>query len=169
MTGAELRDLARRDTLWCDGYDDATNDCEQITLMTLRDDGGLSQTTTLLLEEQPRMQAFLGEVDQIVGDQLCSVIDSRDLPAGFLLEGHVVPEPEASTLRQALIESLVDLHGKTVCQAFYRGPDPSHVREVITVDGKRRQDLESTYILREGAKGFVLRAAPPEKAPGTKI
>jgi hypothetical protein len=169
MTAAELRDLAHRDVLWCDGYEAATDDCEQITLMQVRKDGILTQTTTLLLEEQPRMQAFLGELDKFVGDKLCSVIDSHDLPAGFLLEGHVVQEPNASTLRQALIETLVDLHGKTVCQAFYRGPDPNRVREVITVDGKRREDLESLYILREGARGFALRAAPPEKAPGTKI
>jgi hypothetical protein len=169
MTGAELLDLARREMLWCDGYEAATDDCEQITLMQVRADGVLTQTTTLLLEEQPRLQAFLGEVDKIDGGRLCSVIDSRDMPAGFLLEGHVVPEPNASTLRQALIDSLVDLHGKTVCQAFYRGPDPNRVREVITVDGKRREDLESTYMLRDGARGFALRAAPPEKAPGTRI
>lgn len=169
MTVAEVRDLARHGLVWCDGFHADTEDCDQVTLIEAQPDGRLVQTTTLLLETAPLLQAYLIEVDEVMGDRLCSVVDTATIPAGFTLEGKPVPEPTAGVLRKALLESLNDLQGKTVCQVFYRGADASRVREEITVDGKRRKDLESSYVLRDGEAGFALRAPPAEKSKGTHI
>jgi hypothetical protein len=170
LTAAEIRDIARADKLWCDGYDAATGDCEQVTLIQILPDGRLTQTTALTLAEEPLLQAYFGEVDGFNGDRICNLIDTNEMPMGFTLEGAPVPEPEASKLRSALLETLADLAGKRVCQSFFRGADPNRIREEITVDGKRRTDLESVYQLRDGAEGFALRAPrSDDKDSGVRI
>ena len=158
LTAADIRELARREVLWCDDYHSGADDCDAITLVRLSPDGKLAETTTLLISEGPRLQAFLGEVDEIHGDQVCNRVKAATLAMAFTLEGRAVSADAAVGLRSVLSSSLIDLDGKTVCQSFYRGADPLQLREEVTVDGKRREDLETTYQLREGGvNGFSLR------------
>jgi hypothetical protein len=163
LTGPEIRDLAHREMLWCDTYHEQTDDCQMVTLVRLRSDGKLSQTTTWVVEQKPLLQVYVGDLDQVEGDRICSVIDAQQMPIAFTLNGKTVPDPLASALRQTLLELFAPLHGKRVCQAFYRGPDPNRLREEVTVDGKRRPDLESNYVLRDGTSGFALRPETDEK------
>jgi hypothetical protein len=159
LTGAEIRDLAKREVLWCDAHHPDADDCEAITLIRLAPDGRLAESTTLLVSDGPRLQAFIGEFDDIKGDQVCSKVAVADMPMSFVLEGKAVSGDAATGLRAVLVSSLADLDGKLVCQSFYAGSDPMQLREEVTVEGKRRKDLETTYLLRESATdGFGLRA-----------
>ena len=159
LTGAEIRELAQREMLWCDGWEDDTGDCDADTLLRLADDGRIVETTSLLISERPRLQVIFGDFDQIRGDQICSVMNVVEMPIAFTLEGRAVPSLLSLQLRAQVAESFAELDGKLICQSFYRGSDPTRLREQVTVDGKRREDLESNYVLREGAEGFALR--PP--------
>jgi hypothetical protein len=164
LSGAEIRELAQREMLWCDTYHEKTDDCQMVTLVRMLPDGRLAQTTTWVVEQKPLLQVYVGDVDQFEGDRICSVIDTEQMPIMFSLNGKTVPDPLASALKQTLLELFAPLHGKRVCQAFYRGSDPTRLREEVTVDGKRRPDLESRYVLRDGGSGFALRAETDEKA-----
>jgi len=159
LNAEEIRALAKREVLWCDDYKAANDDCEAITLIRLAPDGRLAETTTLLISDGPRLQAFLGEFDDVKGDRVCSKVAVASMPMSFVMEGKPVSDDAAMGLRAVLAQSLADLDGKTVCQSFYRGADPDKLREEVTVDGKRREDLETTYLLRpnDGA-GFGLRS-----------
>ncbi|HEY3811840.1 MAG TPA: hypothetical protein VGL66_01330 [Caulobacteraceae bacterium] len=157
LNAQEIRDLAKRELLWCDDFHAQNGSCEAVTLITLAPDGRLAETTTLLLSEGPRLQAFIGEVDVVDGDRVCSKVAASTLPIAFTLEGHSVPADAANGLRDAVVSSLAELDGKTICQTFYRGADPNQLREEVTVDGKRRKDLETVYRLHDGKDGFDLR------------
>ena len=171
LTAAEIRDLAHREMLWCDTYHERTDDCQMVTLVRLRPDGRVTQATTWVVEQKPLLQVYVGDVDQVEGDRICSIVDTQQMPIAFTLNGKNVPDPLASALKQTLMELFAPLHGKHVCQAFYRGADPNRLREEVTVDGKRRPDLESNYVLRDGAAGFALRSETDQKksSGGTRI
>lgn len=164
LNATEIRDLAHKELLWCDGYHDATDDCQMVTLVRLLPDGRFAQTTTWVVEQKPLLQVYVGDIDKMEGDRICSVVDTEQMPVAFTLNGKAVPEPLAGALKRTLVELFAPLHGKRVCQAFYRGADPNRLREEVTVDGRRRPDLESHYVLREGTAGFALRSETDEKA-----
>jgi hypothetical protein len=157
LNAQEIKDLAKKELLWCDSYRSQSGSCDAITLVTLAPDGRLAETTTLLLSDGPRLQAFIGEVDDVKNDMVCSRVSAANLPIAFTLEGQAVPASASAGLRGVLVESLSELDGKTICQTFYRGSDPNRIREEVTVDGKRRKDLETVYMLHDGHDGFDLR------------
>lgn len=171
LSGSEIRDLAKREVLWCDDYRKDSDDCSGVTIVRLLPDGRVTQTTTILVSDSPRLQAFIGDVDQIKGDQVCGVVKANETVVSFTLEGKPVPQLAGLRLKAVLLSVLAELEGKTMCQSFYRGEDPGRLREEVTVDGQRRTDLESTYVLREGADGFALRAqiSASEDDTGKKI
>jgi hypothetical protein len=157
LSGAEIRDLAKREVLWCDDYRRASDDCSGVTVVRLLPDGRVTQTTTILVSESPRLQAFIGDIDKIEGDRVCGVIKAADTAVSFTLDGKPVPELAGLRLKAVLLSVLAELEGKTMCQSFFRGGDKTRLREEVTVDGARRKDLESTYVIREGKDGFALR------------
>jgi hypothetical protein len=165
LSGAEIRDMAKREVLWCDDYRKSSDDCSGVTVVRLLPDGRVSQTTTVLVSNSPRLQAFIGDVDQIKGDQVCGVVKAADTAVSFTLDGKPVPELAGLRLKAVLLSVLAELEGKTMCQSFYRGRDPMRLREEVTVDGARRQDLESTYVIREGRDGFALRPQIDDSEP----
>lgn len=171
LNAQEIRDLAHREMLWCDSYHANTDDCQMVTLVRLAPDGRVTQTTTWVVEQKPLLQVYVGDVDQLEGDRICSTVDAQQMPVAFTLNGKNVPDPLSSALKQTLMELFAPLSGKRVCQAFFRGPDPTRLREEVTVDGKRRTDLESNYVLRDGSAGFALRAEADDKGSsgGNKV
>jgi hypothetical protein len=164
LTADEIRQLAHEGMLWCDSYHSATDDCQMVTLVGLLPDGRIGQTTTWVVEDKPLLQVYVGDVDQFEGDRICSTVDTRGMPIGFTLEGKAVPDSLSGALKQTLMQLFKPLEGQRVCQAFYRGTDPTRLHEEVTVNGRRRPDLESSYVLRAGADGFALRSETDEHA-----
>jgi hypothetical protein len=168
LSAAEIRDLAQRQMMWCDGYHPDTDDCQIVTLVSLLPDGRVGQTATWEETESPTIQIFVGEVDQFDGDRICNVVDTKTIPIAVTVNGKAVSATLAATLRPIIDKMFASLQGKVVCQAFYRGADPTRLREEVTVNGRRQPDLESNYVLRPGSDGFALRNATAG-SKGTKI
>jgi hypothetical protein len=95
LSAQEIKDLARREVLWCDNYQSKSDDCEAVTLVQLAPNGQLAETTTMLISDGPRLQAFIGEVDDLTGDQVCSKVAAARMPFAFTLEGKAVPADAA--------------------------------------------------------------------------
>lgn len=157
LTAAEIRDIARREMLWCEEYEAATDDCSVVTLVRLLPDGRLAETSTMLLTESPSMQIYIADTNAIDGDRMCSKVEADKTQFSFVLEGQPAPEAAALGLRMLFAAQLQELDGKMLCQSFFRGEDPNVIREEITVDGERRTDLESVYQLRDGGTALKLR------------
>lgn len=162
MTGDEIRDIARRELLWCEEYDAGKDDCEVVSLLRLKPDGSLSETSTLLLQAEPRLMVYIADTDSIDGDRLCGKVESQKTRFAFTLEGQAMSSEAAATLQALFRSQMGEFEGKTLCQAFFRGENPNIIREEITIDGERRTDLESTYHLHEGGAALNLR---PQLAP----
>lgn len=157
LTAAEITDIARRELLWCESYEAATDDCEVVTLVRITPDNRLAMTSTILLTQTPNMQIYIADTGQIDGDRVCSKFEAARTQFVFTMDGQPAPEATAAGLRLLFLAQLQEFEGKTMCQAFFRGDDPMVIREEITVDGERRTDLESTYRLYEGGTALKLR------------
>lgn len=164
MTADEIRDIARREMLWCESFDPEANSCDTITLIRLAPDGRLAETATVLVQAQPRLQVYIADHDTLDGDRLCSVIESEKTGFSFTLDGRPLQGTEALGLRLLFMSQLTEFEGKTLCQTFFWSGEDGAVREEITVDGKRRTDMESTYKLHDGNQGLDLR---PQSSPET--
>lgn len=169
LTADEIRDIARRELLWCEEYNAKTDDCEVITLVRLLPDGRLAETSTQLLSEEPNLQVYIADTDRIEGDRLCSKIEADRTQFAFTVDGQPASEAAALGLRMLFVAQLEEFDGKTLCQAFFRGDDPSVIREEITVDGERRTDMESTYHLREGSTALKLRPQITEDEENSQV
>jgi len=167
ITADEIRDIARREMLWCESFDAAGQDCETVTLLRLLPDGRLAETSTRLLQEDPRLQVFIADSGAIDGDRVCSKIDSNRTGLSFTLDGRVLPTAESVVLRLMFMALMTEYEGKTLCQSFAWGDEPNEVVEEITLDGERRPELESTYMLREGEAGLNLRAGDSQNGSAT--
>jgi len=157
LTADEIRDIARRELLWCEEYSAQTDDCQVITLIRLMPDGSLAETSTQLISERPSLQVYIADTDRLEGDRVCSKVEADKTRFAFTIDGQAAPETTTLGLRMLFVAQLEEFDGKTFCQAFFRGEDPNIIREEITVDGERRTDLESTYHLREGTSALKLR------------
>ena len=167
LTATELRDIARREMLLCENYVAATDDCDIITLLRLTPEGAVAETSTLLVSETPNLQVYIADSSQIEGDRLCSKLDISRVNFAFTLDGQPAPPATSAALQLLFMAQLAELDGKTLCQAFFHGDRPGELREEITVDGQRRTDLESTYVLREGSERLKLRPQADTEDKGT--
>lgn len=162
VTAAEIRDIAQREMLWCERYEDGGKDCDVVTLKRLLPDGRLAETSTLLLQDQPRLQVYIADFGAFEDDRLCTKMDSASTGFSFTLDGRPLEAAESLGLRLLFMAQMTEFEGKTLCQGFWWGDEPNEVVEEITVDGERRPDLESTYMLHDGDTGLNLR---PQVSP----
>ncbi|HYF23956.1 MAG TPA: hypothetical protein VD929_11215 [Caulobacteraceae bacterium] len=157
LTGDDLRDLARRETLWCDTYVEKTDDCDAITLLRLLPDGRVAETSQLLIQQDPNVDVVIQDTVRIDGDRLCERFADLSEKMRFRMNGSPAPAMLSLQLQALFAASTQDLEGKMVCQAFYRDEATGELREELTVDGARREDLESVYRIKEGDGAWMLR------------
>jgi len=157
LTGDDLRDLARRETLWCDSYVEKTDDCDAITLLRLLPDGRVLQTSQVLIQQDPNVDVVIQDTVEVRGDQLCEKFEGLSDKMRFRMNGSPAPAMLSLQLGALFASATQDLEGKTVCQAFYRDEATGELREEMTADGVRREDLESVYRLKEGEGAWMLR------------
>lgn len=159
MTGEQIRDLARRDMVWCENYRPDKKDCETLTLVSLLPDGSLRETGVMRLAKSPDLKMVIDGRSEIEGNRVCSVFGDDTVKLGFLLNDRPVPQGAVGAIERVVREAMAEFEGKTLCQTFYRGASDSELRETITVDGQRREDLESVYRLQADEAGLDVRSA----------
>lgn len=160
LTADQIRDIARKDMVWCENYRAASKDCESLVMVSLMPDGSLRETGLLRLSDKPDLQLVMDGKSTITGDKVCSVFGDETVTMSFVLNGRQLPVSSAPSLEAIVKEAMSEFEGKTLCQTFYRGQSEADLREVVTLDGERREDLESVYRLQADEAGLNLRATP---------
>jgi hypothetical protein len=158
LTGAQLKDLAQREMVWCENYRAAQKDCETLVLVSLQPDGSLRETGALRIARTPDLMLVIDGRSRIEGDRICSVYDEETTKLAVVLNGQPVPSFMARELEGVVRDAMAEFKGKTLCQSFYADGGAERLREEVTVDGQRRPDLESTYRLQPDESGLDLRA-----------
>lgn len=162
LSADQIRDLARRELVWCENYRPTQKDCETLTLISLLPDGTLRETGVVRLATTPDLKMVMDGRSSLQGNRVCSVFGDDTVKLGFLLNDQPIPEAAVGAIESAVREAMSEFDGKTLCQTFYRGSSDAEVRETITVDGQRRTDLESVYRLQPDESGLDVRGPAPD-------
>lgn len=157
LSAEQLRDLARREMVWCENYRPAQSDCETMTLVSLLPDGTLRETGVMRLSRTPDVKLVIDGRSRIDGDRICSVYDGDSLQFSFVMNGRPMPRAASLDLERVVREAMEEFRGKTLCQAFFVQGSPERLREEVTVDGARREDLESLYRVQPDERGLDVR------------
>ena len=72
LTDDEVRDLARREVVWCENWSDDTRDCESLYMLRGGADGALIQSGMFVMSEQPAIRVLVAEVVTLIDGRLCS-------------------------------------------------------------------------------------------------
>lgn len=166
LTGDQIRDLAKREVVWCENYRPIEKDCESLSMVSLQPDGGLRETGALRMSSTPDLLLVVDGRSRIEGNRICSVYQEETTKLAFVLNGSPVPAILARNLLGLARESMEEFRGKTLCQSFYTEGSMERLREEVTVDGQRRPDLESVYRIQPDEAGLAIRApeADPEES-----
>lgn len=160
LTDAEVLDLAHREAVWCENWSEATRDCDSLYMLRQEADGTLVQAGMFLFSETPRIQVFVAEPVALADGRLCSSGSTDELNIRATLDGR--PSPEATMMIRALFaEAMADFAEAEICQQLLSAADPEAMGEIITADGERLTDFESTYRLGTLESGFLLRPMAP--------
>jgi hypothetical protein len=158
LTGDQLRELARREMVWCENHRPAKNDCETMTLVSLLPDGTLRETGVMRLSSTPDMKLVIDGRSRLEGDRICSVYNEDSVKVGFVMNGEPMPAMATQELERLVRDAMDEFRGKTLCQTFYSDGSAERLREEVTVDGARRRDLESRYRIQADEAGLDVRA-----------
>lgn len=157
LSGEQLRDIVRREMVWCENYRAAEKDCETLTLVSLQADGSLRETGAIRLAASPDLTLVVDGPSRIEGDRICSVYTEESVKLAILVNGRPAPSAASGELETLVRSTMAEFLGKTFCQTFYAEGSPERLREEVTVDGARRPDLESIYRLQPDEAGLGLR------------
>lgn len=156
LTDAEVLDLADRQVVWCENWSDETRDCETLYTLRREADGSLISAGMFILTQTPLIQVTIADRVTLQDGRLCSSGSTDDLNIVASRDGR--PSTEASLMvRFLMAESMAEYAETTICQQLLATDDPEYLDEIITADGERLYDFESTYRLGTFDSGFLLR------------
>jgi hypothetical protein len=159
VTAAEIRDLARREAVWCENWSAETRDCDAVYMLRLGAGGALISTAMMQFSADPVVTVITAEPARLEGDRICTSGDTRDLNIEVLMNGVAAPLDVALAVRLTFASAMQEYAEKTMCQRLLATGDPALFEEEITADDVRLPDFESSYRMGDASSGFVLR--PP--------
>jgi hypothetical protein len=163
LTDDEVRDLARREVVWCENWSDDTRDCESLYMLREGADGALIQSGMFVMSEQPAIRVLVAEVVTLIDGRLCSSGSTDELNIQATMDGQ--PSLEASLMVRALFtEAMAEYADAQICQQLFATDDPAALEEIITADEERLPDFESSYRLGTVETGFLLRPVMDEES-----
>lgn len=158
---AEIRAIAERETLWCAGWDDADQSCESLALYRPSTEraGEIDESVMLQIAAAPEVRLVVYGASRFEGDRLCTDYAVADVRVVVLIDGTPADEDVAAPVVAVFEEAMAEFEGKRICTRYLRVAE-DRLRDEVTVDGARREDLESEYRL------FPFDRAPRLRAPG---
>lgn len=156
LTDEEVMDLVRREAVWCENWSDETRDCDSLYMLRQEADGGLVQIGMFALTEAPAVQAVIADRVTLADGRLCSSGSVEELSIRATIDGRASPEA-ALMFQDMLAQAMAEFAEAEICQQLVDTGDPERLGEIITADGDRLSDFESTYRLGTVETGFLLR------------
>lgn len=156
LTGKSLLSLMAGDKVWCSGWRDKDQSCEDVAFIEVKGKQ-VSQTSRFRMLADPDVQLVVRETLKLEGGALCATFRFSALETVVLRDGEPAQPEEALPLLAAMAESMADLEGKKACEAYTRDSDTGEVRGRVTLDGEHAPEFDSIYRLIEPDTRILLR------------
>ncbi|MFZ5668938.1 MAG: hypothetical protein ACOY4K_05555 [Pseudomonadota bacterium] len=147
VTREGLVDLLKGERVWCSGWHEADQSCEDVSFVDLAEGGKVLQTSRLRMSADPDLQMVVRETVEIEGGALCSTFRFEALDIVILMDERPASAELALPLLGVLAESMAGLEGKKACESYVRNEATGELRSTVTLDGVEAPEFNSTYRL----------------------
>ena len=140
-----LRGLATSGEALCGGWRDRDDSCEDVGFMELLPQDQVLHTYRFRISFEPDYEIVMQETATIEDGALCSTYSLANLTVRVLADGQAAPTEQTLAISAMFEESLAEFEGKQVCESYFRDQATGELTTVVTIDGVRNPDLESSY------------------------
>ncbi|WGM39131.1 hypothetical protein [Caulobacter sp. NIBR1757] len=140
-----LRGLAASGEALCGGWRDRDDSCEDVGFMELLPQDQVLHTYRFRISFEPDYEIVMQETATIEDGALCSTYSLANLTVRVLADGQAAPTEQTLAISAMFEESLAEFEGKQVCESYFRDQATGELTTVVTIDGVRNPDLESSY------------------------
>ena len=145
LDGEALRGLAQSGNPLCGGWRDRDDSCEDLGFMELLPQDQVLHTYRFRISFEPDYEVVMQETATIKDGALCSIYSVANLKVRVLSDGQAAPTEQSLAIGVLFQESLAAYEGKQVCESYFRDQATGELTTVVTIDGERDPDLESSY------------------------
>jgi hypothetical protein len=140
----------------CYGPNVERRSCVSIGAYAKDADGAIQNTATVLLAVQPLIVMRTTAAVQVKGEAVCAVLAIRDIEtAEFTVDGQPAAPDNAASIRRGIAPAYKQVLDRELCTTYE--PDGEDTKALVTVDGRRRPDLDLRVRWVAPGEGFEVK------------
>ena len=152
-----LLTMLKAQQVWCSGWRDTDQSCEDIAFIDLLPDNKARQVSRYRMSAAPNLEMVVRETVNIEGPGLCSVFRFDDLEIVVLVDDEPAPMEQATSILAELAQSMAHLEGKKSCETYVHDEATGELKAHVTLDGEAAPEFDSTYRLIKPDTRILLR------------
>ncbi|MDP1629833.1 MAG: hypothetical protein Q8L66_00255 [Caulobacter sp.] len=157
LTREALLATLKGDNVWCSGWRERDQSCEDIAFTDLLSGDKVRQVSRYRMSDDPDLQMVIRETVIVEGAALCSTFHFEDLEIVVLMDDDPAPPEQAAPLLGMLAEAMASLEGKKACEAYVRDEATGELHATVTLDGEPAPEFDSIYRLITPDTRILLR------------
>jgi len=169
LTRDSLLTVLKAQQVWCSGWRDADQSCEDIAFIDLLPDNKVRQISRYRMSAEPNLEMVVRETVNIEGQGLCSVFRFDDLEIVVLVDDEPAPMEQAVSILAVLAQSMAHLEGKKSCETYVRDEASGELKARVTLDGEAAPEFDSIYRLIKPDTRILLRPMFQENDESTAV
>ena len=140
----------------CYGPNVERRSCVSIGAYSKDPAGAIQNDATVLLAVQPQIVMRTTAAVQVKGEAVCAVLAARDVEtAQFIIDGQPAAADNADSIRRGIAPAYKQVLNRELCTTYE--PDGAEMKALVTVDGRRRPDLDLRVRWVSPAEGFEVK------------
>jgi hypothetical protein len=157
LTRDGLLAVLKSDRVWCSGWRDQDQSCEDVAFIDVLPGDQVRQVSRYRMSTDPDLQMVVRETVTVEGGALCSTFSFDDLEIVVLMDEEPAPAEQALPILAILAQSMSGLEGKKACEAYVRDEATGELRATVTLDGQAAPEFDSIYRLITPDTRIMLR------------
>ncbi|HRD26959.1 MAG TPA: hypothetical protein PLO65_01525 [Caulobacter sp.] len=157
LTREALLTLLKTDQVWCSGWRDSDQSCEDIAFIDMLPGDKVRQVSRYRMSAEPNLEMVVRETVSLEGGELCSTFRFNDLEIVVLMDNQPAPIEQAAPILAILAQSMAHLEGKKSCEAYVRDEATGDLKAHVTLDGESAPEFDSIYRLIRPDTRILLR------------
>ncbi|MDO9223717.1 MAG: hypothetical protein Q7U20_08420 [Caulobacter sp.] len=169
LTRDSLLTVLKTGQVWCSGWRDADQSCEDIAFIDLLPDDKVRQVSRYRMSAEPNLEMVVRETVSLEGRGLCSVFRFDELEILVLVDDEPAPIEQAASILAVLAQSMAHLEGKKSCETYVRDEVTGELKAQVTLDGEAAPEFDSIYRLLKPDTRILLRPIFQDSEDATAV
>lgn len=169
LTRDALMSVLKSDQVWCSGWRDNDQSCEDIAFLDVLPGDKVRQVSRYRMSADPNLEMVVRETVDIEGDELCSIFRFGDLDIIVLMDDQPAPVEQAAPILAILAQSMAHLEGKKSCEGYVRDEATGELKGHVTLDGEAAPEFDSIYRLIKPDTRILLRPMFDDEQASTPV